>query len=92
MSSSSLNHQANNGLPICLAGIIRPLPLSKEMTDHDGRREAMKQLRVQMREKWNTDQVRSHGRDFREKISEADAELIAALLSDLCLACTAKAA
>ncbi|XP_060168813.1 uncharacterized protein LOC132599455 [Lycium barbarum] len=87
MAPSSLNHQANNGLPLCLAGIMRPLPLSKEMTDHNGRREAMKKLRVQMGEK-----LRSHGREFREKISEADADLTAALLNDLCLSCTAKAA
>ncbi|XP_009617742.1 uncharacterized protein LOC142164387 [Nicotiana tabacum] len=81
---------ANNGFPICLAGIMRPLPLSKEMTDHIGRREAMKKLRVQMGEKWNiTTDERSHGREFREKISEADADFIAGLLR---LACTAKAA
>ncbi|WMV56019.1 hypothetical protein MTR67_049404 [Solanum verrucosum] len=92
MSSSNLNHQANNGLPICLAGITRPLPLSKEMTDHTGRRESMKKLRVQMGGKWKTDQVRSHERDFREKINESDSDLIVALLCDLCLSCTAKAA
>ncbi|OIT23394.1 PREDICTED: uncharacterized protein LOC109216647 [Nicotiana attenuata] len=83
---------ANNGFPVCLAGIMRPLPLSKEMTDHIERREAMKKLRVQMGEKWNiTTDERSHGREFRfrEKISEADADLIAGLLR---LACTAKAA
>ncbi|MCD9646804.1 hypothetical protein HAX54_036987 [Datura stramonium] len=92
MSSSSLNHQANNGLPICLAGIMHPLPLSKEMTDHNGRREAMKKLRVKMGGTWSTNQVSSRGRDFREKISEIDEDLIAVLLCDFCLSCTAKAA
>ncbi|KAM3302939.1 hypothetical protein P3S67_013969 [Capsicum chacoense] len=75
MSSSNLNHQANNGLPICLGGIMCPLPLSKEMTDHIGRREAMKKLRVQRGGKW-----------------KKDSDLIVALLYDLCLSCTAKAA
>ncbi|CAN4120351.1 unnamed protein product [Withania somnifera] len=84
MSSFSLNHQANNGLPICLAGIMHPLPLSKEMTNHNGRREVMKKLRVQMGGKWK--------REFRGKISETDSDLVAALLYDLCLSCTAKAA
>lgn len=57
------------------------------MTDHIGRREAMKKLRVQMGGKWKTDQVRSHESDF-----ETDSDVIVALLCDLCLSCTAKAA
>lgn len=62
------------------------------MTDHIGRREAMKKLRVQMGGKWKTDEVRSNEREFREKINETDLDLIVALLCGLCLSCTAKAA
>ncbi|RHN75906.1 hypothetical protein MtrunA17_Chr2g0326261 [Medicago truncatula] len=36
-----------HGLPLCLSGIMHPLPLSHEMVDHDRRRKSMMMMRKQ---------------------------------------------
>lgn len=40
-----LNTQTTTGLPICLSGFTHPVALSKEMADHDSRRQGFKKLR-----------------------------------------------
>ncbi|KAL5056045.1 hypothetical protein RYX36_036727 [Vicia faba] len=40
-----LNLRVTHGVPLCLSGITNPLALSKEMADHDRRRNAMRKLR-----------------------------------------------
>ncbi|MED6184325.1 hypothetical protein PIB30_046345 [Stylosanthes scabra] len=38
----------NHGVPVCLSGIIHPLPLSHEMEDHERRRKAMKKMQTSL--------------------------------------------
>ncbi|KAL3718829.1 hypothetical protein ACJRO7_003870 [Eucalyptus globulus] len=40
-----LNLNSSSGLPLCVSGITRALPLSREMLDHDRRTRAMKRMR-----------------------------------------------
>ncbi|CAL5426557.1 unnamed protein product [Camellia sinensis] len=93
---SILNLHGSSGLPLCLSGITHPLSLSKEMEDHDRRREAMRKQKGEAREVTHANQemgiVRSHERDLEEsREGEVDGDL-AGLLHDLGFSCTAKAA
>ncbi|KAA8550428.1 hypothetical protein F0562_002112 [Nyssa sinensis] len=85
-----------HGLPLCLSGLTHPLTLSKEMADHDRRRDSMKKQKSQAREALNTDQEMGIHERVLEEIREGKvAGDLADVLHDLsymCLACTAKAA
>ncbi|XP_021640551.1 uncharacterized protein LOC110635499 [Hevea brasiliensis] len=92
---SMLNLQGSYGLPLSVSGITHHLPLSKEMVDHDRRREAIKKQRSQARECLHANQELGSERgtsDFQEE-GELDEDL-ASVLQDLScsLSCTAKAA
>ncbi|GFZ20486.1 hypothetical protein Acr_28g0011910 [Actinidia rufa] len=93
---SFLKLPGNSGLPVCLSGITHPLSLSKEMADHDLRREAMKkQKRKICHGNHDLGIARNHERETGEiKDGEIDRDL-AGLLNDLIYmiwACPAKAA
>ncbi|KAM1040344.1 hypothetical protein FF1_029592 [Malus domestica] len=96
---SMLTLHGSFGLPLCVSGISHHhLTFSKEMADHDRRREAMKRKRSQARAALHANQeVGFEGTSERvatEEIKEDDGDLATAL-HDLCcsyLACTAKAA
>nr|POE92958.1 hypothetical protein CFP56_75307 [Quercus suber] len=53
---SLLNLHCSYGLPLCVSGIAHHLTLSKEMADHDRRREAIKRQRSQAREELHANQ------------------------------------
>uniref|UniRef100_A0A2N9FRV5 Uncharacterized protein n=1 Tax=Fagus sylvatica TaxID=28930 RepID=A0A2N9FRV5_FAGSY len=96
---SLLNLHSSYGLPICVSGISHHPTLSKEMADHDRRREAIKRQRSQGEEQVhaNSDMGTwgNHERVIGEiKEGEVDEDL-AGVLNDLScsyLACIAKAA
>ncbi|KAJ9178498.1 hypothetical protein P3X46_010376 [Hevea brasiliensis] len=67
---SMLNLQGSYGLPLSVSGITHHLPLSKEMVDHDRRREAIKKQRSQARECLHANQELGSERgtsDFQEE-------------------------
>lgn len=88
------------GLPLCLSGIANPLSFSKEMADHDLRREAMKRQKSQAREVFGADQemgmqgnVERVTGEMREGEDVEDPAKIVQMLSRICLLpCSAKAA
>ncbi|KAM1553677.1 hypothetical protein ACFX1Z_006529 [Malus domestica] len=98
---SMLNLHGSFGLPLCVSGITHHhLTFSKEMVDHDRRREAMRRKRSQARAALRANQevgfeVRSERVAEEEiKFDDDDGDLATAL-HDLCcsyLACTATAA
>ncbi|XP_030968801.1 uncharacterized protein LOC115989249 isoform X4 [Quercus lobata] len=53
---SLLNLHCSYGLPLCVSGIAHHLTLSKEMADHDRRREAIKRQRSQARKELHANQ------------------------------------
>ncbi|PON80430.1 hypothetical protein TorRG33x02_234340 [Trema orientale] len=53
---SMLNLHGTYGLPLCVSGITHHLNFSKEMMDHDQRREAMKEQRSRAMEDLNANQ------------------------------------
>ncbi|KAJ9188889.1 hypothetical protein P3X46_000244 [Hevea brasiliensis] len=94
-----LNLHGTYGLPLSVSGIThRHLPLSKEMVDHDRRREAMKKQRSQAREGLRANRELGFERNFERvvrNIQESEMnEDLASFLQDLScsLARTAKAA
>ncbi|KAK9279966.1 hypothetical protein L1049_013650 [Liquidambar formosana] len=96
---SILNLTGNYGLPLSIPGITCRLTLSKEMADHDRRREAMKKQRSQAREGLHANQdmgmQRNYERVLEEMIKEGEIEDGVDDQHDLsnsCLPCTAKAA
>ncbi|XP_058199733.1 uncharacterized protein LOC131314853 [Rhododendron vialii] len=96
---SILNLHSNRGLPLCLSGITHPLSLSKEMADHDRRREALKKKkRGIVVVNYDVGIVRNHERgleEIRGGDREVEGDLVADLVHDLIylfLACPAKAA
>ncbi|KAG6619685.1 hypothetical protein I3842_Q088300 [Carya illinoinensis] len=99
MQSMSSLHGCSYGLPLCVSGIAHPLSFSKEMADHDLRREAIKRQRSQSLAEPHANQEMGTQR-FIERVlaeikeGEVDGDL-AGLLNDLApiyWACTAKAA
>ncbi|KAL4610233.1 hypothetical protein ACB092_08G037000 [Castanea dentata] len=96
---SLLNLRCSYGLPLCVSGIAHPLTLSKEMADHDRRREAIKRQISQAREELHANQDLgtrgNHERVFGEiNEGEVDGDL-ACVFNDLSHTnspCTAKAA
>ncbi|XP_031265545.1 uncharacterized protein LOC116123970 [Pistacia vera] len=95
---SMLNLYGSYGLPLCVSGITQShhLTLSKEMADHDRRREAMKKQRSRGRHaNQEMGMERNHAREVVE-ITEGEVdEDLACVLQDLyniCSSCTAKAA
>ncbi|KAK3206044.1 hypothetical protein Dsin_020090 [Dipteronia sinensis] len=100
---SMLSLHGTYGLPLCVSGITHHLTLSKEMADHDLRREAMKKKKkkTQRSEVLHSNLEMGNQTNFEtEQLQQAflvvDDEDLACLLQDLsniCLSnCTAKAA
>ncbi|KAK2643302.1 hypothetical protein Ddye_025065 [Dipteronia dyeriana] len=101
---SMLSLHGTYGLPLCVSGITHNLTLSKEMADHDLRREAMKKKKkrkTQRSEVLHSNLEMGNQTNFEtEQLQQAfllvDDEDLARLLQDLsniCLSnCTAKAA
>ncbi|KAG6631699.1 hypothetical protein I3843_13G093900 [Carya illinoinensis] len=98
MQSMSSLHGCSYGLPLCVSGIAHPLSFSKEMADHDRRREAIKRQRSQSLAEPHANQEMGTQRFIERvlaEIKEGEAGDLAGLLHDLAhiyLACTAKAA
>ncbi|XAR60469.1 hypothetical protein NMG60_11033868 [Bertholletia excelsa] len=90
---SILNLHSSYGLPLCLSGITHPLSLSKEMADHDRRREAMRKQKGEATEGLNANlnQELGFGRNT-EGIREGAADGDLHDQSYVGLVCTAKAA
>ncbi|XP_055959737.1 uncharacterized protein LOC130014819 [Mercurialis annua] len=72
-----------HGLPLSVSGITHHLTLSKEMVDHDRRREAMKRRRSH-----GTDQIQEMGFEINVEIDED----LALVFHHLFFSSTAKAA
>ncbi|EEF36028.1 uncharacterized protein LOC8286015 [Ricinus communis] len=93
---SMINLHGSYGLPLSVSGITHHLTLSKEMVDHDRRREAIKKQRSQARQGLHANQELAISRNLEtvlENIQEGEVdEDLASFLQDLSLFNTAKAA
>ncbi|KAK9079077.1 hypothetical protein SSX86_000747 [Deinandra increscens subsp. villosa] len=60
------NLRSTSGLPLCLSGVTRHhlLPLSKEIADHDRRREEMKRAKTENRTLLPADEIYGEVREI----------------------------
>ncbi|XP_062172954.1 uncharacterized protein LOC133878416 [Alnus glutinosa] len=87
---SMLNLHGSYGLPLCVCGIAHHLPLSKEIADHDRRREAIKRQRSQAGEELHANQEMST--QLERVLRGTEEGEVDGDLAHCYLACTAKAA
>ncbi|XP_062083526.1 uncharacterized protein LOC133789822 [Humulus lupulus] len=100
---SMFNLHGTCGLPLCVSGITRHQSFSKEMVDHDQRREAMKRQRSEAGDGQNANQemgfqrvseifIEEIGSDDQDLSSSSGGVVVTCSMSYSGLACIAKAA